>query len=588
VDRNRYVALAVVFLILVAVVRILLTYKVTAQAFDEPCHVAAAIELLDKGTYTLDPVHPPLTRIAIGIPLYLAGARFPGWPATDPRVRNYNEVGNNILYSDGRYLRNLQLARSAVLPFFGLAVTLVFLWTRRGFGDFAAVMAAGLFTTLPIVLAFSGLAYTDLPTGCMQFAAILAFTMWLQKPTRRSSLVLGLAAGLAFLAKLTTLLFLPAAAAAILLTKRLKDQPQYQARHNAEATQADRRARWASKLCMAVAVAVIVIWAGYGFSVGHVRQAMQVSPESLPSFQHFPGPARRLALMMVQKDVLLPAPALARGIATAWVLNSNPSTAYLLGKVKDGGWWYFFLVGVGVKTPLPFLLLCLVGLWAVWATPMRWTAGAPAAAALSIFFVTMFVKYNAGVRHVMVVFPLLAVVAGCGCGFLWRLPGRWQVWGRSTLAALLLWQCVSSLKAAPDYIAYFNELAGRDPSRILVAGCDLDCGQDLFRLSQALRQRNISHLNLAVWTSADVSQMNLPSFETLPPSQPVTGWVAISLRSLRLGDVFHTSYPPDAFAWLNQREPVDKIGKTILLYYFPPDANAWTATAPSSGSKRIP
>jgi hypothetical protein len=45
---------------------------------------------------------------------------------------------------------------------------MVFLWTRREFGDFAAVMAAGLFTTLPIVLAFSGLAYTDLPTGCMR------------------------------------------------------------------------------------------------------------------------------------------------------------------------------------------------------------------------------------------------------------------------------------------------------------------------------------------------------------------------------------------------------------------------------------
>jgi hypothetical protein len=38
-----------------------------------------------------------------------------------------------------------------------------------------------------------------------------------------------------------------------------------------------------------------------------------------------------------------------------------------------------------------------------------------------------------------------------------------------------------------------------------------------------------------------MSQMNLPAFETLPPSQPVTGWVAISLRSLRLGDVLHTS-----------------------------------------------
>lgn len=243
---------------------------------------------------------------------------------------------------------------------------------------------------------------------------------------------------------------------------------------------------------------------------------------------------------------------------------------------------YFFLVGVAVKAPVPFLLLSLAGLWALLASRARWTGVAPAAAAAAIFFVTMFVKYNAGVRHVMVVFPLLAVIAGCGCGFLWKLPGRWRAWGRSALAALLLWQCVSSLKAGPDYIAYFNELAGRDPSRVLVAGCDLDCGQDLFRLSQVLQDRHIPRLNLAVWSSADMSQMNLPAFETLPPFQPVTGWVVISLRSLRLGDVFHTTYPPDSFAWLNQRQPVERIGKTILLYYFPPDPLAVAVPVPSS------
>jgi len=31
----------------------------------------------------------------------------------------------------------------------------------------------------------------------------------------------------------------------------------------------------------------------------------------------------------------------------------------------------------------------------------------------------MFVKYNVGVRHVMVVFLLMAVIAGEGCRFFW-------------------------------------------------------------------------------------------------------------------------------------------------------------------------
>jgi hypothetical protein len=573
VDRKRFVPVVIVFLLLIAVTRILLTYKVTAQGFDEPCHVAAAIELLGRGTYTLDPVHPPLTRIAIGIPLYLVGERFPNWPASDPRIRNYNDVGNSVLYDDGHYLRNLSLARAAVLPFFVLALGLVFFWTRREFGNFAAAMAALLFSTLPVVLAFSGLAYTDLATGCMQFAALFAFTYWLETPTTRSTLVLGVTTGLALLAKFTTLLFLPVAAVAILLVKWPVERRPGPARNEVESG-------WLKKLGVVLAVAVIVVWAGYGFSGGNVRESMQISPESMPSFQHFPGPVRNIARSMVLRDSWLPAPALVKGAATAWALNKNAPLAYLLGKEKNGGWWYFFLVAVAMKTPLPFLLLGLIGLCVLLSRPLRWTSLAPAAAVFAVFCVTMFVKYNAGIRHVMVAFPLLAVVAGCACGFLWQSPGRWRLLGRSVLVVLLLWQCISSLNAHPDYIAYFNELAGRDPSRVLVTGCDLDCGQDLFRLSRALHERNVSHLNIAVWSSADMSRMNLPAFQTPPPFQPVTGWLAISLRSLRMGDVFHTTYPPGAFAWLDGQRPVEQVGKTIRLYYFPPNGLTGSAKVP--------
>jgi hypothetical protein len=154
------------------------------------------------------------------------------------------------------------------------------------------------------------------------------------------------------------------------------------------------------------------------------------------------------------------------------------------------------------------------------------------------------------------------------------------------LTTLLLWQCLSSLKAHTDYIAYCNQLAGQDPSRVLVTGCDLDCGQDLFRLSQALRERKISHPNIAIWTSADMSHMSLPPFETPRTFQPVAGWVAISLRSLRIGDLFHDTYPSGAFAWLSQTQPVAKIGKTILLYYIPPRATAGTTTDPPSAESR--
>ena len=541
-----------------------LTYGITSQGFDEPCHVAAGIEFLDLGSYTLDPVHPTLARIAISLPLYLAGERFPDFSPDDPRRHDYNEVGNKILYDGGHYRHNLNLARCGVLPFFILTCLITFLWSRREFGDPTAFLAVALLTTLPVMLAFSSLAYTDIVAACTQCGALFAFAVWLDKPTKRSCALLGTAIGFALLSKFTSLIFLPAAAISILICKRFLTSAESK-------SPTTPRTLWIKQIAVALLIAALLLWGGYGFSFGHVREGMQLSAESMPSFQHFPAPIRSFAQKAILRDPSIPAPALIHGLAEAWVLNKIAPTSYLLGRTKSGGWWYFFLVGIAVKTPIPFLLLSLLGFYFVVRMGRRgpWTQLAPAASAIAILIVTMPVKYNVGVRHVLVVFPLLAIIAATGAVSLWQVTGRWTLAGRSLLVTLIIWQAISTARASTDYIAYFNEVAGSDPSKIMITGCDLDCGQDIFRLSERLRARNISHLNIAVWSSADMSQMNVPAFETPQPFQPVTGWVAISLRSLRFGDVFHETYPPGAFAWLEPYRPVERIGKTILLYYIP-------------------
>jgi 4-amino-4-deoxy-L-arabinose transferase-like glycosyltransferase len=563
-QRRGYFAAAAALLSLVAVCRIVLSYRERAQGFDEPCHISSALEFVDKGTYTLDPVHPPLARIAIGLPLYLAGEHYPEFTTGDPASLNYNDVGNRILSGSGHYARNLTLARLGILPFFLIAALLVFLWTRRLFGDFAALIAVAVFTTLPTVLAFSGLAYTDMPAACTQFAALFAFTFWLEKKTLRSALWLGITVGLALLSKLTTLIFLPAAIVAILECRWLFEARARQGQDNVAA-------RWMSQGVIAVIVACLVVWGGYRFSVDHIRKGMQLSADSMPSFQHFPSPLRSVARAAVLHDPVLPAPALLQGVATAWVLNQSAPQSYLLGNVKSGGWWYFFLVGLAVKTPLPAIALFLLGWVSLvkFACRLQWKALIPAVAMVAVFAVTASVKYNVGVRHVLVLLPLLAVIAGAGAAYLIALQGKSRVLGHAALAGLLLWLGAASLLASGDYIAYFNEIAGHDPSKVLVMGCDLDCGQDLLRLAQEFRSRHIDHPIVAVWSSADPLQMGLPAFDTLQPFRPVTGWVAISMRSLRLGDVFHETYPPGAFAWLDQYEPVEQIGKTIRLYHIP-------------------
>jgi len=471
-------------------------------------------------------------------------------------------------------MRNLILARVGVLPFLLLGCAVVFLWTRQEFGDFAAVAAVALFTTLPIVLAFSSIAYTDIVAASTQAAAFWAFANWLDKRNMRSTLWMGFAVGLALLAKATTCIYLPAAALSMVLLKwavtRSKKTPQPAAHQQTF-----------KQVAMAGAIAIILVWAGYGFAVGHVNESMHLSAESMPSFQHFPAPLGKIGRNLILSDPIVPVPALMRGFATAWVLNKTHPPAYLLGHIKEGGWWYFFLLGVAVKSPIPFLILAVTGLLSCkkLIAGGRWTAMTPAVSALAILLVTMPVKYNAGVRHVLVVFPLLAIVAGAGCSYLWYLQGRQRAVRRAVLAGLLLWQCVSTVRANSDYLAYFNEFAGSDPSRVMVAGCDLDCGQDLFALSHEFQTRHISHATLALWTSTDMSKTDMPQFDVPQPYQPVKGWFAISLRALRFGDLFHHTYPPDAFAWLSRYQPVARVGKTILLYYIPDTADMTPSSA---------
>ncbi len=557
--------------VLLALVRVVASYGNTAQAFDEPYHIAAAVEFLDKGSYTVDPLHPPLARIAVGIPLYLAGARFPTLPpaessfASEPAAA---ALGNVILNNAGNYQHNLMLARIGVLPFLVLGCAVVFLWTRQERGNLAAVLGVALFTTLPIVLAFASIAYTDIVAASTQALACWAVAAWLDKGTWRSAANMGVATGLALAAKATSCLFLPAAALSMLVLKWAVAQRQ-------KKSQPLLSRQSASRLAASGAIAIVIVWAAYGFAFGHVREGMQLSVTSPPSLQHFPAAVRKIGLELIASNPRVPAPALIKGVATVWVMEKSHPAAYLFGRIKQGGWWYFFLVGMGVKTPIPFLILTGVGLFSLKraAVSGRWTAIAPAACAAAILLVTMPVKINYGVRHVLVVFPLFAIVAGRGCSDLWNWPGnlrgRRRAFGRAALVALLLWQCVSTVRASGDYLAYFNEFAGKDPSKVLVAGCDLDCGQDLFALAHELQQRQVSRVTLALWTSADVAKMGLPAFDVAQPFQPATGWFAISLRALRFGDVFHSTYPPGAFSWLDRYQPVARVGKTILLYHIP-------------------
>ena len=133
----------------------------------------------------------------------------------------------------------------------------------------------------------------------------------------------------------------------------------------------------------------------------------------------------------------------------------------------------------------------------------------------------------------------------------------------------MLWLTVSSLRAHPDYIPYFNEAAGPHPERILVDS-DLDWGQDIKRLVWKLHELKVDHVYFACLWSGDDSKIGLPAWDGLEAYHPVTGWVAISYTTLKIRGLLlaqSLGRRDSAYAWLDRYEAVARVGKSILLYH---------------------
>src|SRR5216683_3632378 len=208
-QRPGVCMLGVALLIGIGITRIISTYHVFNHTIDEGAHLACGIQWF-QGAYTYDQKHTPLARVSVALLPYLDGVRGYGNPS-------YWDEGVLVLSSGGRYWRSLTLARIGVLPYFVLAIVVIFLWTRRVYSYATALVAAGIFSMLPVVLAHSALATTDIALAACYIIAVYAFTLWLEAPNWRTAAGFGIATGLALATKLSTLAFLPTTMLGILL-----------------------------------------------------------------------------------------------------------------------------------------------------------------------------------------------------------------------------------------------------------------------------------------------------------------------------------------------------------------------------------
>jgi hypothetical protein len=523
-------------LVLIASIRIIATYTVFNHTADEPAHIACGMEWLDKGVYRWEPQHPPLARVATALGPYLLGVRSQGTAWTD-RYSMFHE-GSAILYRDHHYDLTLALARLGILPFFWIACLVVYWWGKRYFGAAVGALAVFLFSFLPPVLAHAGLATTDMALTAFLGAAFLSGLVWMEQPTRTHAIWFGASSGLMILSKFSCLAFFPASAAVALAWYLFSERPKM-----ARLARAVRERL--PSFGLAVLVACLLIWAGYRFSSGKVEFA----------------------------NLRLPAPEIFRGIQQVIEHHARGHHAYLLGQRSDRGWWYFFEVALGVKTPLAFLIPLGFGVALALPRQQRYRRlWLPLAFAAGILLVGVFSRINIGLRHVLPVYIGFAVLTAVAVVRLLELTET-RKWVRIALPLLVVWLAGSSLLSHPDYLAYFNELGGSEPEKILVDS-DLDWGQDLKRLAERLHEagaREVTFLPAIIVDLADLEREHgfPPIRDKVDVLRPNPGWNAVEAtcwKELRLG---LGDEHPEVTLWPDRAKPLERVGKSILLYYFP-------------------
>ncbi len=536
-------------------------WRVYSNTWDEPEHLAAGVELLDRGLYEYDTEHPPIGRVFMALGPYLAGARSFDTPGPEG-----TREGVDILYSGTHYERYLTLARLGMLPFLALLLFVTWLWGRALFASQGmALLAVLLLASVPPILGNAALASLDVAAAATMLLAFYTLQRWLLSGGYKDAVLFGLSAGFAVGTKFSAVPFV-GLALMILALVRWRCGPGRAAAGTAP-LRATWRA-WLTGLALVSVAAMLPLLLAYGPRAANPAGVAHRFDWAVAYLLQERGLDHQFGVLLQHLWLPRPFKDLVNGIVAVKAHNDTGHLSFLLGQVSLTGWWYFYLVALAVKTPLPVLAAGTLGLAGLvregWRQRNPWHI-APAVLVVAILvFASTFSRINIGIRHVLILYPFFAF------GAVWALAHAWAALvrlrrprlvaaGKVALLALLAWQLSTLWTAYPDYLPYFNETAAH-PEAVLVDS-DLDWGQDLKRLEWRAAQLKIPHLALAYRGTALLSREPLPPFTDLPPHQPTSGWVAIS-------ELARTRNPDD-YAWITAYQPVERVGKTIDLYYIP-------------------
>ena len=437
--------------------------------------------------------------------------------------------------------RELMLARLPTVCLSLVLAALVFRWASELYGALGGVISLGLCVFDPNLIAHSRVVGTDLPSALMMLGSVYVFVRYLKAPSITNLALAALATGLAQLTKQTALLLFPVFLVLVVLRIVGRRRAPAAGLPSPGPCNAKRTAIHALLFSLIV---LVVLNAGYGF------RSKLTTGRDLPIISLSPTRGEYETVVRSFPNLPIPLPtAYVESLIIGSYYNSTGrghGPNYLLGQQSQMGWWYYFPVAVGLKTPLGMFVALALSFFLLKRTGAadRIDEGAIGLSVVSVFvFFTLFCTAQIGVRYLLPMYPFLCVFCGrLGSIFATARRGALQ----AVTAAALGWYVVSSLSYHPQYLSYFNELIGsRKNMYKYLADSNVDWGQNEYLLAQYLAARPRERISVN-------------------PPGPVTGKVIVNVNRL-VGLEDGASYE-----WLRAfYEPVDQLGYSWLIYQVP-------------------
>jgi hypothetical protein len=525
------------------------THEEQSPTRDEITHLTRGLAVLWTGDTRLSYAHPPLANVVAALPGALTGDA----PAeiTDSisweRV-NVQHMTRAHAAADYPRVRAQWLAgRLAMLVFPLVLFAYLAVFVHRQFGPWAAVTTLGLLATHPTVLAHASLTTTDFPVATFMIIAACELAMYLGRPGWRPLARLTLAIGLAAVTKFSGILMVMVAPAGMLAFAAM-------GRGRFAGPVGARLRRLGVEAAVVVLGVVVCINAAYGFqrTGWTVGEAIDSSPSEAMGYI-----AIHSGLVALPRWLPVPLPdTYVFGVVAVRGQMEDRRKTWFLGKTTDDAGPRYYPMLLILKSPVSFLIAFAGGFLLVIGRRRGWAARelAVIAAVGGLFLaVAMASRLAIGVRHVLVCVPVMALVAGAGLELLARARGR-RVAAIALVAAVVPGAYATG-STWPDFLGYFNVLAGGDEAERHISVAGEDWGQDVRALGRLVLAngwapfyyKSIGHTSKRELMLVGVTPLPLDDCEV-----PATaGWAAVHDRLISSEPTCAHWGAVEPTAWLN-------------------------------------